>query len=337
MVHIHWKDRYNINYKEIDEQHKVLLGILNDLADLVEAQCDVDQVTRIFHRLFDYTQIHFATEEGYLRKARWVGLLAHIGEHATFSRKLLELNQRYDPANPKLVEETLAFLRGWYLNHITDMDMQYVPHLNAMRGKLPVRAVLMAWEGVLGTFDPSGFANRLGELSGKAPGEFAQALSAPGGPLRDFESGRIDPEAFESRISELFGAELDPSALAEAYTGGWSPNPEVANLLHALKPKFKLGLVCETGPWRLEKVLQPSPEFPLFDTVALSFEMKALGPSPFLLRHLLDKLDLIAEECVYLDPRGACVEEASGERFRAVKFTSAQGLAKELKAMNLEW
>ena len=302
----------------------------------MEAQRSPDQVTGIFHRLFEYTQIHFATEERYLRKARWVGLLAHIAEHATFSRKLLDLNQRYDPSNPKLIDETLAFLRGWYLNHIMDMDMTYVPHLNALRGKLPIRAVLITCEGVLGSFDRSRFANRLGEISGRAPGDFAPSLAAAGGPVRDYECGRIDAEEFRSQISESCGADVGMEDLAGAYTDGWTPNPEIQELIEALKPKFKLGLVCESGPWRLERVLQPMPVFPLFDAVASSFETKAFGPSPFLLGHLLAKLDLISEECVFIDPRETCVEEAKSNRFHGIKFTSAQGLMKDLKAMNLE-
>ena len=35
MAQIQWKDRYNINYKEVDAQHKRLLDILNHLMDLV--------------------------------------------------------------------------------------------------------------------------------------------------------------------------------------------------------------------------------------------------------------------------------------------------------------
>lgn len=335
MIHFQWKDRYNINYKDIDEQHKGLLGILNDLLDLVEAQSQPEQVTGIFHRLFAYTQHHFATEERYLRKAHWVGLLVHIGEHGAFSRKLLELNERYDPSNPELIQETLTFLRSWYLNHIMDMDMAYVPHLNALRGKLPVRAVLLACDGVLGTFDPAEFAKRLGALAGKEPAELAQTLSGPGSPVGDYECGRIDGAALCARISEICGADLAMAAVAEAYTEGWSPNPEIAELLQALKPKVQLGLVCEVGPLRMEKVIQPLPSFALFDAVALGFDMKASGPSPFLLGDLLAKLDLISEECVYVDPRADCVEEADAARFHAIKFTSAAALSKELKALNL--
>jgi hemerythrin len=53
MVHIQWKDRYNINFREIDAQHRGLLDILNELMDLLNGDPDPDHVTRIFHRLCD--------------------------------------------------------------------------------------------------------------------------------------------------------------------------------------------------------------------------------------------------------------------------------------------
>ena len=34
---IQWKERYNINYKEIDSQHRALLDILNELIALLIA------------------------------------------------------------------------------------------------------------------------------------------------------------------------------------------------------------------------------------------------------------------------------------------------------------
>ena len=36
MARIVWKDHYNIGYKDIDAQHRVLLDLLNELIDLMD-------------------------------------------------------------------------------------------------------------------------------------------------------------------------------------------------------------------------------------------------------------------------------------------------------------
>jgi hemerythrin-like metal-binding protein len=131
MVHIQWKDRYNINFMEIDEQHKVLLDLLNELIDLVGERGDPEVVSDIFHRLCQYALTHFSVEEAYMAAGKYPQLAKHQAEHGTFIQKLLELNQTYDPADPHLLEETVDFLKHWYLDHILNSDTKYVPFLKA--------------------------------------------------------------------------------------------------------------------------------------------------------------------------------------------------------------
>lgn len=38
MAHIQWKDRYNINFREIDAQHQGLLDLLNELSDNLDGR-----------------------------------------------------------------------------------------------------------------------------------------------------------------------------------------------------------------------------------------------------------------------------------------------------------
>ena len=129
MVHIHLKDRYNIHFMEIDDQHKSLLALLNELIDIVGERGDPEVVSAIFSRLCQYALTHFSTEEGYLSAINYPGLDRQKAEHGTFIQKLIDLNQAYDPSDPHLLEETIDFLKHWYINHILDSDMKYVPFL----------------------------------------------------------------------------------------------------------------------------------------------------------------------------------------------------------------
>jgi hemerythrin len=69
MVHIQWKDRYSINFMDIDDQHRSLLAVLNELIDLVGERADPAVVSCLFSRLCQYALTHFANEEAYLAAA----------------------------------------------------------------------------------------------------------------------------------------------------------------------------------------------------------------------------------------------------------------------------
>jgi hemerythrin len=129
MVHLQWKDRYNINFMEIDEQHRSLLVVLNELIDLVGERGDPEVVGDIFRRLCQYALIHFATEEAYMEAGKYPLLAQHKAEHGAFIEKLIALNQTYDPTDPHLLEDTLDFLKQWYISHILNSDMKYMPFL----------------------------------------------------------------------------------------------------------------------------------------------------------------------------------------------------------------
>lgn len=336
MPHVQWKERYNINYKDIDAQHQGLIVLLNDLMDLLERQREAEEVSTIFHRLFEYTQVHFATEERYMKKARYVGLLAHKAAHAAFMRRLLELNDAYDPTDPKLLEATLDFLREWYVNHIMRMDMEYVPHMQGLLGKLPVRGVLFDFGNVLSAFDTRRFTARLAETCGADPAALHAAIYERSGLIPQYESGALDSSAFARRLAALCEHPFTDDALAEAYADIFTPTPAVQDLVRRLKPKYRLGLISETGPWHLERAIRTCPVFPLFDAATFSCEVGHLKPSAQLFEDALGKLDLISEECVYIDDREEVVAAARALRFHGIVFRSAEALEVELRRLGLE-
>jgi hemerythrin len=124
MAHVQWKDRYNINYKEIDEQHKCLVAIMNRMIDIIGQDHPTDQTKEIFHQICQYALTHFASEERYMEAAGYPGLGRHKSQHATFIDRLLELNRTSDSLDAGLLEEILVFVRRWYLNHIAISDQE---------------------------------------------------------------------------------------------------------------------------------------------------------------------------------------------------------------------
>lgn len=331
MVHIQWKDRYNIGYKDIDEQHKRLLKVLNELIDLVDQGGDPDRVSGIFSRLCAYALEHFSTEERYMAAAGYPGLQRQQSEHAQFVDQLLSFNQSYNPSDPHLLDATLAFLKSWYLDHIIRSDMDYVPSLKRYHAEARIQAIVFDFGNVISRFDHQPFLQALSVACGKPSEELKALLFAPASPLLDYEAGRINSAQVLSQVSALCGHDFPEAYFVQAFTGIFTPIEEIGELIRRLKPNYKLGLISDTNPLHFEHAIRKAEVFPLFDSVTLSYELGTLKPDPRLFKDALDKLDLLAEECVFIDDRAAFAQAATAHLMHGITFTTSMDLIAQLR------
>lgn len=336
MVHIQWKDRYNINYKEIDDQHRSLLIILNEINDLLGVDPDAGQIADIFHRLCQYALEHFATEERYMQAVGFPGLEAHRAEHAAFVHQLLGLNQKYDSPSTKMLEETLDFVKDWYLNHIIRSDQNYVPSLKAFHASAEKKGVILDFGSVLGTLDERPFLESVSALCGKAPGALANLIGVNSDLNRAFESGVMTPEAFLQQASGRCGFSLEEAAFRQAYSQAFKPSDDALAMVRNLKANHKVALLAQTSPWRYEDVIRSLEIFPLLDAVTLSYELGELKPAPVLWDDAVAKLGLMAEECVYVDGKGAYALAATGHLLHGLAFSTHEALVTGLRRLKVQ-
>jgi hemerythrin len=80
-----WKDAYSMGENGIDEQHKGLFKLSNEIYYLVEAGVnESEQFRELFMALNDYTVEHFIYEEMVLQQNDYPHLKEHIQAHLLF-------------------------------------------------------------------------------------------------------------------------------------------------------------------------------------------------------------------------------------------------------------
>ena len=331
MAHIQWKDRYNIGYKDIDAQHRVLLDLLNELIDLIDDGGSPEEVSSIFQRLCSYALLHFSNEEHYLQAAGYPDLGPQEADHATFVQQLLAFDQAYDPSDPRLLRETQAFLRHWFLDHILSSDMAYAPHMKRYRRNATPKAVIFDFGNVLCLFDNARFLGGLSALCGKSVQALGKALYEDSTLTQDHEAGRIGSEEFLRGVSALCGTDLPEADFIRIYTDIFTPIEATFDLIRRLKPGYKLGLLSNTSPWHFEHAIRTTEVFPLFDSVTLSYQVGASKPDPRLFDDALAKLGLMAEECLYIDDLPAFVQAARDHLMQGITYTTPEALMTELR------
>jgi len=116
----------------LDEDHKRLVGMVNELFDAMQAGHGREALGRILDGLVQYTKMHFAREESFFTKTSYPVGAAHKQEHDALTRQVLEVQQKYAAgSNAALSLEVMQFLKNWLVQHIQGSDQKYRAHLNA--------------------------------------------------------------------------------------------------------------------------------------------------------------------------------------------------------------
>ncbi|WP_027186059.1 bacteriohemerythrin [Desulfovibrio inopinatus] len=125
MPFISWDPELSVGVHEIDEQHKTLLNMINQLHEGMRSGKSKEQLAKTFVGLKKYVKMHFSTEERLMEKNRFSGLSSHRTQHNKFIEKILDFEMEFEQGRTLLSMELVQFLRNWYLSHVKGVDQQY--------------------------------------------------------------------------------------------------------------------------------------------------------------------------------------------------------------------
>lgn len=120
---IKWTTDYSVIIEEMDQQHRALFRLINDLAITDNAK----DLNEIVHELISYTEYHFEEEELLLQKNNYPELEAQKKAHRMFVSKITNVTLTQLMSNKM---ELLNFLRDWLVQHIMKMDRKYGEYIS---------------------------------------------------------------------------------------------------------------------------------------------------------------------------------------------------------------
>ena len=125
-------EKLSVGVTQFDNEHKVLVGMVNDLFVGVQAGRGKDLLGPILDGMINYTKAHFANEEHLLSRHKYAQYEAHKAEHDALARQLLDVQAKYrGGASAALGMEVMNLLQDCLVTHITGTDRAYTLFLNS--------------------------------------------------------------------------------------------------------------------------------------------------------------------------------------------------------------
>ena len=149
-----WSDKYDTGISLIDQQHKKLTQLLNQLISHLARQADEEILNNIFAQIKNYVAEHFACEEQiwqtYFKGDAWE--MDHKQLHNHFIDDVLRLKAQ-ESVKPlgEVIAEIVSFLTHWLAYHILENDKRLAKAVIEMQaGKSLEEAKLLADEQMSG-------------------------------------------------------------------------------------------------------------------------------------------------------------------------------------------
>lgn len=127
-----WTDsKYSVNIKGLDQQHRRLVDIINQLYDAKQDGKDQEVLGKVLDELVNYTETHFKKEEKLMEDYAYPDFTDHKSEHDSFSKKALDMRKKYYSGEANMTIKIGFLLKNWLSDHILVVDKKYGHYFNS--------------------------------------------------------------------------------------------------------------------------------------------------------------------------------------------------------------
>jgi hemerythrin len=122
---VEWSDTYLLGIPEIDNQHKKLIAIANELYEVItgDQESYKANMAKALKKLVDYTVYHFSHEEGFMRDHGYAGVDVHKTAHDGFINEVNHQVKQLEGAESRSDgKKFYSYMVNWILTHIARAD-----------------------------------------------------------------------------------------------------------------------------------------------------------------------------------------------------------------------
>jgi hemerythrin len=135
-----WSATYSVGIKIIDDQHKGLFNLVNEMYNHVNnhnEEAERAYFKSVIRQVVDYVKTHFATEEEIMKKTQYKDYAGHKLAHDFFILSVVNIVQKFDEGKRVPLMPFTHFIKDWILTHIAIMDKQCFTYLIKTASRKP--------------------------------------------------------------------------------------------------------------------------------------------------------------------------------------------------------
>ena len=130
MEKIIWGESFSVGVRDLDEQHKQIVIMVDTLIEMNEAKVDSEIVSDTLTKMTRYAIDHFKKEEHYMLEYGYPEFASQRKQHQEFKRKTVNFCMETMAHKVTIPTEIFSYLRLWWTNHILQEDMKYKEFFN---------------------------------------------------------------------------------------------------------------------------------------------------------------------------------------------------------------
>jgi hemerythrin len=138
---VEWDDRYLVGIPLIDDQHKELIRLTNELYKgcLAGGESARTYFKTAVKGTVDYVNYHFNAEEKLLQTVQYPEFAEHKKQHEQFVRQILDDVRSFQEGKQFVPNVFVRYLKDWILSHIAVMDKKYAAYIMGLKSKGPLQ------------------------------------------------------------------------------------------------------------------------------------------------------------------------------------------------------
>ena len=132
-----WGDSYATGIELIDNQHKELVRLTNQLYHACLAGNDIIETAfkTAMTQMVDYVRFHFTAELELLKRINYPNYHEHKKQHDTLVMNILEASKEYNVGKKFVAHSFVRTLKDWVFSHIAFSDKLYSAYVSEQKSK----------------------------------------------------------------------------------------------------------------------------------------------------------------------------------------------------------
>jgi hemerythrin len=134
---LQWTEQFETGHAQIDYQHKMLIGYINQLEGMSRitnpSRQEVEFILKLVDFVESYTVEHFQNEEGCMARHRCPSYQQNKAAHDKFLQFFRSFKQRFgtEGCRPEVIQELHDACSSWIQEHILQIDVKLKDCLSA--------------------------------------------------------------------------------------------------------------------------------------------------------------------------------------------------------------